>query len=130
MFKKKVKYTDFLGESREEELRFHLTRTEVLEMNFRRNGALSQQIEAIIAAKSLPEIYDLFKRIVLSSYGEISEDGRHFMKSEEISHKFECSAAYDALMRELTTNEDAAADFISHVIPEKVDLPDIKPAEA
>lgn len=127
MFKKIIEYEDFLGEKRKEECRFHLTETEILEMNFKRSGALSSQIQSIIDAKNLPEIYELFKRIVLASYGEISEDGRHFMKNDEIRNRFECSAAYDALMQQLTHDEMAAAEFIKFVIPQKVSLPDIKP---
>ena len=45
-----------------------------------------------------------------------SEDGRRFMKSEEISRSFMESPAYEVLFEELVTNDKAAADFVNAVM--------------
>lgn len=49
-------------------------------------------------------------------YGVKSEDGRRFMKSEEISRSFMESPAYEILFEELVTNDKAAADFVNAVM--------------
>lgn len=123
MIKKTIKYTDYNGEEREEDFYFHLSRAEVIELNFKANLKLSDQIQGIIKAKSMPEIFDLFKKIVLLAYGEKSEDGKHFMKSPEIAKAFECSEAYSELVMELVSNEKKAADFIQSILPKNIELP-------
>lgn len=50
------------------------------------------------------------------AYGVKSEDGRRFMKSEEISRSFMESPAYEILFEELVTNDKAAADFVNAVM--------------
>lgn len=52
----------------------------------------------------------------MKAYGVKSEDGRRFMKSEEISRSFMESPAYEILFEELVTNDKAAADFVNAVM--------------
>lgn len=52
----------------------------------------------------------------IDGYGVKSEDGRRFMKSEEISRSFMESPAYEILFEELVTNDKAAADFVNAVM--------------
>ena len=123
MLKKTITYTDYDGETREEDFYFNLRKDEILELNFNANLKLSDQIEGIVKAKDVKEIYSLFKKIILLSYGEKSADGKHFRKSEEISKNFESTEAFSELIMELVTDENKAADFIKMVLPKNLDLP-------
>ena len=73
-------------------------------------------LQEIIDSKNQQQIMKLFKQIILKAYGEKSEDGRHFKKSDAISEAFSQSAAYDALYFDLLTDTAKAADFIRDII--------------
>ena len=72
MIEKKIKYTDFLGNVREETFRFNLMESEVVELQSSVDGGLAEYGKRIVEAQSLPEIMTLFKKLLLLSYGEKS----------------------------------------------------------
>lgn len=117
MFKKKIKYTNFNGEKREQDLYFNLTEQECTELEVSESNSLSNKIEIIANSEDRKEIVRIFKEIILKAYGERSADGEVFMKSDEIRHKFECSAAFNALFMELVQNESTISEFINAVVP-------------
>ena len=123
MLKKTIKYIDYDGEEREEDFYFNMRKDEILELNFNANLKLSDQIDSIIKAKDVKEVYALFKKIVLMAYGEKSADGKHFRKSPQISADFESTQAFSELIVELVSDEQKAADFIKMVLPKNLDLP-------
>lgn len=118
MFKKTIEYTDFNGEKRKEDFYFNLTKAELLEMQLSTEGGLKEMLEEIVKTKDTPKLVKMFKRIIMLSYGEKSPDGKHFMKSDEIRQRFECSEAYSELFMELATDSDAAAEFVNALLPE------------
>ena len=117
MFKKTIKYKDFNGQDREKDAYFHLSKTELREMELSESGGMTERINRIIQAQDVPEIYKVFKGIVLAAYGVKSADGERFEKSAELTQAFTQSNAYDVLMDEISTNADAAANFINQLIP-------------
>lgn len=117
MLKKTVKYTNFNGEERTRDLYFNLTEAEAAELEASDDNSLSEKIKIIVNADDRKEIVDIFKGIILKAYGERSADGETFMKSPEISHKFECSAAFNELFMEICTDADAAAAFVNGILP-------------
>ena len=118
MLKKTVTYTDYNGVERTEDFYFNLTRSELMEMHLTTEGGMDEKINSIIKAKSQRELEKLFKEILLKSYGKKSQDGRLFMKNDEIRAEFEASPVYDELYMKLFTDENAAADFVNGVIPQ------------
>ena len=64
------------------------------------------------------KVLEIFKEIILRSYGEKSPDGKHFYKSPEISAGFASTEAYSELFIELASNSEAAAKFINGVVPD------------
>ena len=62
------------------------------------------------------KLIQFFEDLIKKAYGVKSEDGRRFMKSEEISRSFMESPAYEILFEELVTNDKAAADFVNAVM--------------
>ena len=117
MLVKKVSYVDFKGNTREEELYFNLTKAEVAEMELSHKGGLSTKIERIVAAQDTEEIIKLFKDLILTAYGVISDDGRRFIKTPELREEFAQTQAYSDLFMELAADADAAAKFVNAITP-------------
>lgn len=117
MLKKVVEFTDYLGRSRKRECFFNLNKAEIYEKEYSVQGGLTGILKKIVETEDQPELIRIFKELLLQSYGEISADGIEFVKSEELSRKFEQSAAYPVLFMELASNSKAAAEFVNGVMP-------------
>lgn len=121
MLKKTITYTDYNGSQRTEDFYFNLSKAEIAEMELSVNGGYSQMLKDIVAAEDGAQIMAHFKEIILKSYGEKSQDGKRFVKSQELSAAFAQTEAYSELFMELITNPNAAADFVNSIIPVPVD---------
>ena len=124
MIKRTIKYTDYKDNEREEDFYFNLSKPEVMEMELTTKGGMSDYLDKIIKANNRDELIKWFKIIILKAYGVKSEDGRQFMKSEEISRAFSQTAAYEQLYMELVSDDKKAADFINGVLPTFDEIPD------
>ena len=117
MLKKTIKYTDFNDNEVSEDFYFNLSKAELIEMETSSNGGLKNKLERLINTRDISAIMNLFKDIIVSSYGVKSDDGKKFMKSKEITDDFIQSNAYSELYVELASNSDAAIEFITGIIP-------------
>lgn len=117
MIKKTIKYVDFDGNEREEDFFFNLTKAECAEMELTTDGGMERYIKKIIDEKNNKKIVEIFKDIILRSYGEKSLDGKRFMKSPEITASFAATEAYSELFMELSTDSEAATKFINGIVP-------------
>ena len=121
MLAKPITYTDYDGVERTETFYFNISKAEIAEMELRYPGGYSTYLKKIVDAKEQLELVDAFMVFIMNSYGEKSEDGKYFMKSEEASKRFKSSPAYDELLFELLSDSDAASNFINAIMPE-IDL--------
>lgn len=126
MLKKTIEYEDFNGNTREEDFYFHLSEPELIEMEMGTAGGLVQMINKIISAQDNEKIVSIFKMLILKAYGEKSDDGRRFIKSDELSTNFSHTAAYSKLFIELASNAEEAAKFVNGIIPRELQLEDKK----
>lgn len=117
MLKKTITYEDFNGEEVSEDFFFHLSKAELVELELSHEGGLSESLQRIVAAQDGKSIIAEFKNILLTSYGQKSEDGKRFIKNQQLREEFESTEAYSSLFIELVTNADAAVEFINGVIP-------------
>jgi hypothetical protein len=117
VLKRDITYEDFNGNTVTETFYFNLTRTEIIELELSYEGGLEAAINRIISAENIKALITEFKKIVLMAYGVRSEDGRRFIKSDELREEFSQTAAYDKLFMELSVDEDAAAIFVRGIIP-------------
>ena len=124
MLKKTITYKDYNGVERTEDFMFNLTKEEILEMQLTKDGGMDAAIKKIVDAKDAPEIMRVFKDLILKSYGIVSDDGRRFIKSKEISDSFAQTEAFSMLFMELATDTDAASAFVNGIVP----AADTKPA--
>ena len=117
MVKKTITYTDYNGVERTEDFYFNLTKAELMEMQLSMEGGMRAYIRRIMAAKSQLALVNLFKQILLLSYGKKSDDGRLFLKNDTIRAEFEAHPVYSQIYMELSLNEEKAAEFINGLIP-------------
>lgn len=117
MFKKTVTYTDYNGVERKEDFFFNLNKAELMEMEMGTTGGYAEMIQKIVNAKDAPSIIRIFKELVLKSYGVKSDDGKRFIKSQELSDAFSQTEAYSQIFMELATDDKAAAEFVNGVVP-------------
>lgn len=136
MLKKTVNYTDFDGTEKTEELRFNLTQTELVELAMDLPDGVSDIVKentdgSVNDAQALriletlggKGVYDFIKKLVLKAYGEMTTlpSGRIvFKKSPELTEEFSYTAAYDAVVMELMTSDENAANFVNGLITAKV----------
>ena len=121
MLKKTVTYVDYNGMERTEDFYFNLSKAEVAEMELSVQGGFSKMLEEIVASKDNVKIVNLFKQMVLKSYGEKSPDGRRFIKSDEIAQAFAQTEAYSEIFMELSLDEKKASDFVNGILPANLD---------
>ena len=126
MIVKTIPYVDFNGKTRTEDFNFHLNKAELLELEASYEGGWMAHLKRIVNTNNNAEIYSTMKDFIMRSYGVKSEDGRRFMKSDEIRRSFEESPAYEILLMEITLGPDAAkaaSDFINGVVPRDMSQP-------
>lgn len=117
MYKKTINYTDFNGVDRKEDFYFNFMKAELVEMNMSTGGGMKAFIERITNTQDQMELIKLFKELVLKAYGIKSDDGKRFIKNQEIRDAFEQTNAYNELFMMLATNDKEAAKFINNVMP-------------
>jgi hypothetical protein len=117
MYVKEIEYTDFNGVTRKEKFYFNLTKAEILDMELGKTGGLTEYIQKILAAQDTPEIMALFKKLLLMSYGVKSDDGRRFIKNDQVREDFEQTQAYSDLYMLLALNDEEAAKFVNAIVP-------------
>lgn len=119
MLKKTVTYTDFNGVERTEDFYFNLTMQELTEMELEVEGGLTTILDKIIKAQSVPELVKYFKIILLKAYGVKSDDGRRFIKNDEVRADFESTQAFSDIYMEFANDDKAAADFVNAIMPKE-----------
>lgn len=140
MYKKTIKFTDFNGIERTQDFYFYLSKTDLTRLNSRVEGGIQNKFENIINKLNVKELVATVEELVKAAYGEKSDDGVRFIKSQALSESFAQTNAYDELFMELITSPDALADFIKKVLPAdlqtKIDeemakgnIPEIVPAK-
>lgn len=122
MLEKKIKYIDLRGHEREDTFMFHLNKSELLKLEMSVPGGFTAKINKMVDKEDAPEIVETFENFILSSYGEISEDGKSFIKNKELTDRFKNSEAYSELFMELISNPESAKAFVSGVIPVGINI--------
>ena len=122
MIKKTISYIDLNGLPRTEDFYFHFSQAEIQEMNLRQGGGLAETIQTVSKASDPNTLITTFKKLILDAYGEKSADGKYFLKRDAdgrpLSRMFEPTPAYSILFTELSTNAEAAAEFVNGIIPD------------
>ena len=101
MLKQQVTYEDFDGNTQTETLYFNLNRMELISFQKRYGSEnMENYINKLIEEKQIEPMYDLLNDFVLTAYGVRSEDGKRFIKNDQIREEFKQSLAYEALIED------------------------------
>lgn len=117
MIKKTVKYEDFNGDVVKEDLYFHLSKAELMDLEVGSENKFSDRLTKVTETEDAGEVLSVFKEILQNAYGERSEDGKRFVKNSRIREEFASSEAYSELLYELISNPDEAARFVNGLLP-------------
>lgn len=128
MLKKTIKYVDYNGNEQADDCYFNLSKAELTEMEFSKAGGFENHIARVMEEKDTKEIFNIFKEIILQSYGRKSADGKQFVKrivkngeTIYLRDEFEQSEAFSELMMELMSGgAEAFAEFINALIPKEL----------
>ena len=120
MYSRKVKYEDYDGNPREVECFFNLNKAELLELQMSWDGGLEKVLEKIVAEHDQKRMIEMFKMIMLKSYGQKSLDGNRFIKSQQLTEEFTQTEAYSELFMLFATDADVASEFINGIIPKSL----------
>ena len=128
MLKKTISYIDYNGDKQEDECYFNLSKAELMEIQVSEKGGFENYLIALIQEKDHKKIYNMFKEIVLMSYGQKSADGHAFIKKKMVDgqmirlrDEFEQTEAFSELMMELLAGGDqAVSSFINQLIPKEL----------
>ena len=114
MLKQLVKYEDFDGNIQTEELYFNLNRMELIAFQQRYGSDnMEAYINKLIEEKQLQPMYDLLNDFVFTAYGIKSEDGKRFIKNDQIREDFQQSLAYEALIEDF---HDDSRKVLEHFV--------------
>lgn len=122
MLKKTVTYTDYNGNVQTEDFYFNLTKVEILELEygFDEKNTFTEAIQSLISSNDMNSAISIVKKILLTSYGVKTLDGKRFVKNDEVRTEFEQNPAFEQLYWDLVTDADTLADFISGIIPSSI----------
>jgi len=119
MYKKIIKYTDYNGVERKEPFYFNLEESDIMRYNFSVNGPNGYQsyLNRLLATQNTSEAYEIFEKFIMDSYGVKSDDGKRFIKNQEVLDEFKQSRAYSELLMELISVPGAATEFFNGIMP-------------
>lgn len=121
MYKHTVTYEDFNGNTRTEDLYFNLSRSELVMLDNSVPGGLGNRLQRMVKAADNVEIMDTVEWLLRNSYGIKSEDGRRFIKGNDIFDEFKQTEAFDTFFMDLVSSEDTMAKFIRSILPKMED---------
>lgn len=120
MLVKRIKYVDFLGNTRDEEFYFNYSKADVNRLMFSTKEGLGEFLKRITREEDRTKMFGFLEEFILGAYGEVSHDGRQFIKNEELSTSFKQSNAYSELLEEFIEGGDiAVSNFINAVVPKE-----------
>lgn len=125
MYVKKIKYTDYDGNEREEKFYFNLNKAELLKLQHSVNGGYQSYLKRLTETQNEAEIMDIYTKFVNLTYGVKSIDGKRFIKNQEVLDEFIQSEAYSEFFTELISSQKAQLEFIKGIMPDAL-LADVK----
>lgn len=108
MFKRTVKYTDYNGKEQEEVCHFNLTKVELAMIDASYEGGFESAMNAMIAKQDTMGLIRAFADILGKAYGEMSADGKRFVKDKAKTDAFITSEVFSEFVMGILNNPDEA----------------------
>lgn len=120
MFIKTISYVDYDGVERTENFYFNLSKAEMIMLESTTPGGYTAMLQRIVDSKDNVALMNAFTDLIKRSYGIKSEDGKRFIKNDQVVEDFLNSAAYEQMFLELFTTENAAIEFVRGIMPHDI----------
>ena len=127
MFSRTFEYKGYDGQTHKETWWFNLSEAELYKLELGSVGGVNGVMNRMLREERPDKIVDMFERIILTSVGERSSDGRRFVKKQrpgfpwgEVAEDFRETPAYDILFMELVSSGEKLAAFLKGAIPAEV----------
>ena len=117
MLKKTITFKDLDGNPITEDFYFQVNKAEIAELELSQTGGLSEYLKQIVEAEDGAKIMKMFKDIIMLAVGRRSDDGRRFIKNDDIRDDFMQTDAFSELFMELCTDATKGAEFVKGVMP-------------
>ena len=117
MLKKDITYEDLEGNPVTETHYFHLSKADLIELQMGKQGGFEEWLKRVIDAKDGATLVRELKDIILLAYGVRSEDGKRFVKNQQLRDEFADSEAFSELFSEIALDSDKAAEFVNGIVP-------------
>jgi hypothetical protein len=118
MLKQTVTYEDFDEQQVTETLYFHLSKSELIDMENSVEGGMAAKLERIGNSNNGAQIMGGFNDLILAAYSQRDPvNATKFYKSDKMREEFSGSLAYDALLTALVTDSSVAAKFVNGLLP-------------
>lgn len=118
MITKTFTYEDFNGEKASQTFTFHMSKSDITKFRLRKDGSdFNETLSHIMKTNNARAILDVFEELVASAVGQKSEDGKKFIKNDEIRSDLFDTPAYDELFMKMLDDPDFAAKFIQSMLP-------------
>lgn len=111
MFKQNIEYLDFNGNKRKEDFYFHLSTPEVIRIEAEIGEPIDVHTKKLAERLELKPLLAFMEKMILSSYGRKTTDGKSFHKSKELREEFEYSQAYAEFFEMLIKDPKLAERF-------------------
>lgn len=118
MITREVTYTDYNGDEQTEKYYFDLTVPEMLELSFSSAGDIQSTLERLSNSRKVGEIFNIIQTLIFKSVGVKSDDGKRFVKNEEVLNDFKQSRGYESFLMKMMQDTDYASKFIEQLIPQ------------
>lgn len=118
MLAKTITFEDYEGKKRTETHYFNMNKAELTKwLTTTGEATLDKVLMRLYTERNGREIINIFENLLKISYGRKSDDGRKFMKSDEIWEDFHQTEGYSELFMELISDGAKVADFVNKVLP-------------
>jgi hypothetical protein len=122
MIKRTVTYTDFDGNKQTDEVYFHLTKQEFLDLTEMEDEVKSwaerfQGEDRDLTTEEIRGVLALVRKLGLKAYGERSTDGKRFVKSPQLTEEFSQTALWDEFLWNLLQNPEDLNQFLVTLVP-------------
>lgn len=118
MIVREIAYTDYNGDEQTEKYYFDLTVPEMLELSFSSAGDIQSTLERLSNSRKVGEIFNIIQTLIFKSVGVKSDDGKRFVKNEEVLNDFKQSRGYESFLMKMMQDTDYASKFIEQLIPQ------------
>jgi hypothetical protein len=126
MIKKTITYETFDGGSVTEDFYFNMSKAELVELEISQKDGFGEALQRMIKSEDNMAILEAFKSIIMMSIGRKSDDGKRFIKNDQIRDEFMQTNAYSELFFEIAQDADQASSFIRGILPSSLnaDVPE------